>query len=58
MLLVRLGREKVPQLGGIAMGFDTLAIAAGIAVILALLAAAQPAWRLHRLRIVDTLRAL
>ena len=57
-LLVRLGREKVPQLGGIAMGFDTLAIAAGIAVILALLAAAQPAWRLHRLRIVDTLRAL
>jgi putative ABC transport system permease protein len=57
-LLVRLGREKIPQLGGIAIGLDTIAIAAGIAVILALLAAAQPAWRLHRLRIVDTLRAL
>ena len=56
--LVRLGREKVPQLGGIAMGADTLVIAAIVVAALALIAASQPAWRLHRLRIVDTLRAL
>jgi putative ABC transport system permease protein len=56
--LVQVGREKVPQLGGIAVDVDTLAIASVVVVVLALLAAAQPVWRLHRLHIVDTLRAL
>ncbi len=56
--LVQIGRDKVPQLGGIAMRIDGVAIAAVVAVILALLAASQPIWQLRRLRIVDELRAL
>jgi putative ABC transport system permease protein len=56
--LVQLSRGRIPQLGNIAIGLDTLTIAAVIVVVLALLAAAQPAWRLHRLRVVETLRAL
>jgi putative ABC transport system permease protein len=56
--LVEIGRERIPQLGGIALSIDTIGSAGAIALLLALLAASQPAWRLHRLRIVDTLRAL
>jgi putative ABC transport system permease protein len=57
-VLVRLGRERIAQLGGIVIGTDTLALAAVIAVVLALLAASQPAWQLHRLHTAETLRAL
>ncbi len=56
--LIEAGRQWLPQLGGVAMGLDTVARAAAVATVLMLLAACQPAWRLHRLRIVDTLRAL
>ncbi len=56
--LVEAGRQRLPQLGGIAMRLDTVTQAAAVAVALMLLAACQPTWRLHRLRIVDTLRAL
>lgn len=56
--LVAVGRNHVPQLAGVAMGVDTFATGCAIALLLALIAAAEPAWRLQRLRIIDALRAL
>lgn len=57
-VLIGLGRAHIPQLANVVIGPDTIAIALAIAALLAVLAASQPVWRLHRLRIVDTLRSL
>jgi putative ABC transport system permease protein len=56
--LVALGRHALPQLGGIAMGFDTIASAIVVALALTALAVTEPMWRIGRMRIVDALRAL
>jgi putative ABC transport system permease protein len=57
-VLIELGRTHIPLLANVVIGPDTIAIALAIAALLAVLAASQPVWRLHRLRIVDTLRSL
>jgi putative ABC transport system permease protein len=51
--LVRIARA---QLGTITLGANTLASAAAVAALLVLFAALQPAWQLHRLRVIDALR--
>ncbi len=57
-LLLGLGRDFVPQLAGITIGFPTLAAAAGIVLCIGLLAACHPVLRLKRLKLVDELRKL
>jgi putative ABC transport system permease protein len=44
-----------PFLGGIAMPYTVVAVGAGLAVVLALISAAMPAWRGMRLQVVEAL---
>ena len=56
--LIAVARRSVPQLAGIQIGFDTVASAVAVASALTVLAAAEPVWRVGRMRIVDSLRGL
>ncbi len=57
-VLIDVGRQYIAQLGGMALGGAAVFAAIAVAALLTLLSASEPVWRLQRLRIVDSLRAL